>query len=54
MIIVDFKVITAVDDCIASIFFPAGEVLDDFFMNELFDGDEGNFVGSGLKFIYTY
>ena len=54
MVIVDVGVITAVDDGVASIFFPTGEVLDDFFVNKLVDDFDGDFVWSGSDFIYTY
>ena len=54
MIIVDVGVITAVDDGVASFFFPVGEVLDNFFVDELVDDIDGDFVWSGSDFIYTY
>ena len=54
MVIMDVGVITAVDDGIASIFFPAGEVLDNFFVDELVNDFDGDFVWSGSDFIYTY
>ena len=53
MIIMDVGIIATVDDGIASIFFPAGEVLDDFFFNELVDGG-GGVVWGRLNFIYAY
>ena len=54
MIVVDFTVVTAIDDGIASIFLPAGEVLDSFVMNESVDGGGGDFVWGRLDFIHTY
>ena len=54
MVIVDVGVITAIDDGVASIFFPAREVLDDFFVDKLVDDFGRDFVGSGSDFIYTY
>ena len=54
MVIVDFEVITTIDDGVASRFFPAGEILDDFFIDKLFNGGEGDFIGGRLNFIDTY
>ena len=54
MVIVDMGVVTAVDDGVASIFFPMGEILNNFFVDELVDDFDGDFVGSGSDFIYTY
>ena len=34
--------------------FQRGEVLDDFFVDELFDGGEGDLIRSGLYFVDTY
>ena len=50
----DFEVIATIDNGVASGFFPTGEILDNFFVDESFDGGEGNFIGSRLNFIYTY
>ena len=54
MIIMDVGVIATIDDGIASIFLPTGEVLDDFFVDKLVDDFDGDFVWSGSDFIYTY
>ena len=54
MIIMDMKVVTAIDDGVASIFLPTGEVLNNFFVNELVDGGGGDFVWGRLDFIHTY
>ena len=54
MVIVNFVVIATIDDGVASGFFPTGKVLDDFFVDELFNGGEWDFIRSGLNFIDTY
>ena len=54
VIIVDFEVIATIDDGVASGFFPTGEILDDFFVDKLFDDGERDFIRSGLNFIDTY
>ena len=41
----NFCVITTIDDVVASGFTPAGEVLDDFFVDELVDSGDGDGVG---------
>ena len=54
VVIVNVVVIAAIDDGVASGFFPTGEILNDFFVDKLFDGSEGDFIRSGLNFIDTY
>ena len=54
MVIVDVGVIAAIDDGVASIFFPTGEILSNFFVDKLVDNFDGDFIWSGTDFIYTY
>ena len=54
MVIVDFEVIATIDNGVASGFFPTGEILDNFFVDESFDGGEDGRTQVARRFLEGY